>query len=180
MMILLDVQLRVLVRREEMNQQHLFQPCISDSFPPSSIRSNPASFYATELLMGFPWFDNRLRGARSLTDTLPQFDCSAVSQNIDRVQFRNTAENELQSVGQSMQMMGVRIHACFVLNLFEYRLNESTCRFNRKRFHQENQTPIKQEFNGLRIFMRSLLKRLIALEVQRVCGLNFFFAELNS
>ncbi|XP_039118661.1 protein PHOSPHATE STARVATION RESPONSE 2-like isoform X2 [Dioscorea cayenensis subsp. rotundata] len=109
MMILLDVQLRVLVQREEMNQQHLFQPCISDSFPPSSIRSNPASFYATELLMGFPWFDNRLRGARSLTDTLPQFDCSAVSQNIDRVQFRNTAENELQSVGQSMQMMGEKV-----------------------------------------------------------------------
>ncbi|XP_039131273.1 myb family transcription factor PHL5-like isoform X1 [Dioscorea cayenensis subsp. rotundata] len=94
--------------REEMNQQHLFQPCISDSFPSSFIGSNPASFYATELLMGFPWFDNRLRGAHSPTDTLPQFDCPAVSQNIDRVQFRNTAENELQSVGQSMQMMGIQ------------------------------------------------------------------------
>ena len=97
--------------REAMNQQHLFQPCISDSFPSSFIGSNPASFYATELLMGFPWFDNRLRVARSPTDTLPQFDCSAVSRNMDRVQLRNTAENELQSVGQSLQMMGVRIHA---------------------------------------------------------------------
>ncbi|KAJ0961275.1 hypothetical protein J5N97_000733 [Dioscorea zingiberensis] len=92
---------------EALNQQLHFQTCTSDPLASNLVGSNPASFYATELFMGFPWFDHRL-GVRPQSDTLSRFDCSAVFHNTDRVQFRNTAENEFQSFGQSMQEKGIQ------------------------------------------------------------------------
>ncbi|KAJ0965077.1 hypothetical protein J5N97_026215 [Dioscorea zingiberensis] len=92
---------------EALNQQLHFQTCTSDPLASNLVGSNPASFYATELFMGFPWFDHRL-GVRPQSDTLSRFDCSAVFHNTDRVQFRNTAENEFQSFGRSMQEKGIQ------------------------------------------------------------------------
>ncbi|KAJ0965048.1 hypothetical protein J5N97_026186 [Dioscorea zingiberensis] len=62
---------------EALNQQLHFQTCTSDPLASNLVGSNPASFYATELFMGFPWFDHRL-GVRPQSDTLSRFDCSAV------------------------------------------------------------------------------------------------------